>query len=49
MKKPKARMKIYKNQPWRLWLFVLILNLVGFLGLYFLKAKGIDIYALHSK
>tara|TARA_B100000700_G_scaffold272339_1_gene315893 strand:+ start:435 stop:557 length:123 start_codon:yes stop_codon:yes gene_type:complete len=40
-------MKISKTQPWRLWLFVLALNLLGFTGFFILKLKGIDIYALH--
>jgi len=45
---PKNNMKFEKNQPWRLWFFVLSLNVVGFIGLYLLKERGIDIYALHG-
>ncbi len=44
MKIPKA----YKNQPWRLWFFVIGLNMVGFLGLIFLKTQGIDLYSFRS-
>ena len=48
MEKQKRTMKIAKNQPWRIWIFVLGLNFLGFLGLYILKGRGIDVYALHS-
>ncbi|KGG16169.1 hypothetical protein EV06_0879 [Prochlorococcus sp. MIT 0602] len=41
-------MKFSANQPWRLWLFVIALNLVAFIGLFFLKAKGIDLYSFRG-
>ena len=41
-------MKISKNQPWKIWLFVIGLNLIGFVGLFLLKQRGIDVYALNK-
>jgi hypothetical protein len=34
--------KLDKKQPWRLWAFVLLLNLIGFLGLFFMSKHGVD-------
>ncbi len=36
---------IDKNQPVRLWLFVLGLNLIAFLGFLYIKFKGISLYS----
>ncbi len=36
---------IDKDQPLRLWLFVLGLNLIAFLGFLYLKFKGISLYS----
>ena len=44
MKGPKTS----ENQPWKLWVFVIGLNMVGFLGLMFLKIQGIDLYSFRS-
>ncbi len=41
MKDPKLSI----DQPWRIWIFVLGLNAIAFIGLFILKAKGIDVYA----
>ena len=42
----KNKLKIKKldsNQPINAWLFVLILNLVGFAGYFYLKVNGIHL------
>ena len=42
----KNKLKIKKfdsNQPIRAWLFVLILNLIGFVGYFYLKINDINI------
>ncbi len=36
------------NQPWRLWLFVIGLNIIGFIGVFYLQSKGIDLYAFRG-
>ena len=36
------------NQPWRLWVFVLGLNLIGFIGVIYLRSQGIDPYAFRG-
>jgi len=38
----KPIVKISKDQPWRVWAFVIGLNLVGFIGLYFMQ--GFDLH-----
>ena len=35
--------KIDSNQPIKAWIFVLILNIVGFIGYMYLKLNGIDL------
>ena len=42
------KFRVSSDQPWRLWLFVIGLNIIGFVGLFFLKAKGIDLYAFRG-
>ncbi|WP_269622699.1 hypothetical protein [Prochlorococcus marinus] len=37
-----------RNQPWRIWVFVIALNIVAFLGMFFLKMKGIDLYSFRG-
>ena len=42
----KAKLKIKKfdpNQPINAWLFVLILNIIGFAGYFYLKINDINI------
>ena len=42
----KAKLKIKKldsDQPIKAWLFVLILNIVGFAGYFYLKANNIHL------
>ncbi|AAP99749.1 MULTISPECIES: hypothetical protein [Prochlorococcus] len=40
--------KFANNQPWRVWLFVIGLNILAFIGVFFLKLKGIDLYAFRG-
>ena len=35
--------KIDSNQPIKAWIFVLVLNLVGFIGYMYLKLNGINL------
>ena len=42
----KAKLKIKKldsNQPIRAWIFVLVLNIVGFAGYFYLKINNIHL------
>ena len=42
----KSKLKIKKidsNQPIKAWLFVLILNIVGFVGYFYLKVNDINL------
>ncbi len=36
------------NQPWRLWVFVLGLNILAFVGVIYLRSQGIDLYAFRG-
>ena len=48
MKRLKAKLKIKKldsDQPINAWLFVLVLNLVGFIGYFYLKINNIHLSA----
>ncbi len=36
------------SQPWRLWGFVIGLNIVGVIGVIYLRSKGIDLYAFRG-
>tara|TARA_Y100001968_G_C19364431_1_gene721682 strand:+ start:685 stop:816 length:132 start_codon:yes stop_codon:yes gene_type:complete len=38
-----------KNTPWKVWLFVIGLNLAGLLGAIYLQAKGINVFALKGE
>ncbi len=40
--------ELSSGQPWRVWAFVIGLNAVAFLGLLYLKANGIDLYAFRG-
>ena len=33
-------------QPWRIWVFVITLNVIGLVGVIYLRSKGINVYAL---
>ena len=35
--------EIDSNQPIKVWLFVLVLNIVGFAGYFYLRIKGIHL------
>ncbi len=35
-----------ENKEWRLWLFVISLNIIGILGGIYLQSKGINVFAL---
>ena len=46
MERLKAKLKIKKldaDQPIKAWLFVLILNVVGLAGYFYLRIKGIQL------
>ena len=46
MERLKAKLKIKKfdsDQPLKAWLFVLILNIVGFAGYFYLKINNISL------
>ena len=36
------------NQPWKLWIFVICLNIAAFIGVLYLKSQGIDLYAFRG-
>ena len=35
-------------QNWKIWIFVVCLNLIGFAGALYLKSKGIDLFAFRG-
>lgn len=37
-----------QNQPWRVWAFVIGLNLAGLIGAAVLKANGISLFSIHG-
>ncbi len=37
------------NQPWKIWLFVIGLNLIGLVGAIYLQSKGINVFSLGGK
>ena len=41
-------MKLDQQQPWRVWAFVIGLNVLGFTGYFILKAMGITLYSIHA-
>jgi hypothetical protein len=41
-------MKLDSKQPWRVWAFVIGLNLVGLLGYFILQAKGITLQSIYA-
>ena len=36
------------NQPWKIWIFVILLNIGAIIGVIYLKSQGIDVYALRG-
>ena len=36
------------NTPWKVWAFVIALNVVGLLGAMYLQSKGIDVFAFRG-
>jgi hypothetical protein len=41
-------MKLDPNQPWRVWAFVIGLNLAGLIGAAVLKANGISLFSMRG-
>tara|TARA_E500000178_G_scaffold309761_1_gene324378 strand:- start:868 stop:996 length:129 start_codon:yes stop_codon:yes gene_type:complete len=41
-------MKPDPNQPWRVWAFVIGLNLAGLIGAAVLKANGISLFSMRG-
>ena len=37
-----------QKRTWKVWVFVIGLNVAGFLGVIYLKSKGIDVFALRG-
>ena len=37
-----------EKQPWKVWGFVIGLNVVGVLGAIYLQSKGIDVFAFRG-
>ena len=37
-----------KKTPWKVWTFVIGLNVVGLLGAMYLQSKGIDVFAFRG-
>ena len=37
-----------QKQPWKVWIFVLCLNIVAFGGAIYLKSNGIDLYSFRG-
>ena len=36
------------KRPWKVWAFVIGLNVVGFLGATYLQSKGINVFAIRG-
>ena len=36
------------KQSWKLWIFVVCLNIIAIIGASYLKLKGIDLYAFRG-
>ncbi len=41
-------MKKRREYPWKIWAFVIALNIIGILGAFYLQSKGINVFALKS-
>ncbi len=39
---------VESKQPWRLWVFVLGLNVFAFIGVLYLNSRGIDLLAFRG-
>ncbi len=37
-----------QKQPWKVWAFVVGLNVVGFLGAIYLQSRGIDVFSFRG-
>ena len=37
-----------QNRTWKVWVFVIGLNVAGLLGVIYLESKGIDVFALRG-
>tara|TARA_Y100001968_G_scaffold319895_1_gene352096 strand:+ start:898 stop:1110 length:213 start_codon:yes stop_codon:yes gene_type:complete len=37
-----------QKQPWKIWFFVIGLNIAGLLGAIYLQSKGIDVFAFRG-
>ena len=37
-----------QNRTWKVWVFVIGLNVAGLLGAIYLESKGIDVFALRG-
>ena len=37
-----------QKQPWKIWAFVIGLNIAGLLGAIYLQSKGIDVFAFRG-
>ncbi len=42
------QMKEKPKQPWKVWAFVIGLNVAGLLGAIYLQSRGIDVFALRG-
>ena len=36
------------NKPWKIWIFVIVLNSIAIAGALYLKSIGIDLYAFRG-
>ena len=43
-----GRKKEKQNRTWKVWVFVIGLNVAGLLGAIYLESKGIDVVALRG-
>ena len=37
-----------QKQPWKVWVFVIGLNIAGLLGAIYLQSRGIDVFAFRG-
>jgi len=48
LEKASNPVKEKEKQPWKVWGFVISLNVAGLLGAMFLQSKGIDVFAFRG-
>ena len=36
------------KQPWKIWIFVVVLNFIAIAGAFYLRSIGIDLYAFRG-